>query len=208
MILSICVEKLKQAYTVMRRQQRPAYTLRNDPRKERLWVSCAEGLISRALDPMDYVRYVFEHIGMTDHGLQCPYVEQITSERWVDAFAAVAPTQKSKHIDRLQFQAEKLKTLMRNGFTLRWILLDIVEDLSPLFRYCVARSENLLDVAEMFREAAVFQAVTNPSCSEVYSEWGLLPEELVNARENLGFGETADTCCFDAGSADSFQDQR
>jgi len=61
--------------------------------------------------------------------------------------------------------------------TWKLVLYDEKQPLSFLFRYCLARSENLDDVAKEFHERALAQYATSPKdYDRIWGDW--IPEEL------------------------------
>lgn len=86
---------------------------------------------------------------------------------------------------RLQLQADKVKSRLRYR-TLRETLLDRDEELTPLFRACIANESGLADVCEEFETEAAYQYILNPRLyDDVYGGFGDVIPEFVKCKAHI-----------------------
>lgn len=155
-----------------------------DARKNRepIWPSIARFLIHNKVEPETYVRQVFR---LARSAAQTLMPNQVATQGALKLFREWQPhygklVQQAFHtqqgIARAQLAYCAEFELGRED-TWKMVLLDESLQMTAMFRYCLACSEKLPNIAARYREAAVLEYSSSPDNYDKYwGEW--IPQEL------------------------------
>ena len=195
LVLEEMAQRCRDAYIHERRQRdlmfssKTGYTkphvrwdggedVKNEKVYEPIWPKIANFMIKHGLSPEHCIHIRFQQV--MDVSSKPPYPNQIANMQYLEAYQT---GYLEKLADSLQGMLQYEKTCCKTFISLaeeetpkrgkplwRFVLVDESIPLSPLFRYCLARSEDIADVAENYEIPAMSQFMT--AYDEYDKVWG------------------------------------
>lgn len=153
-----------------------------------VWPVIAEFMLERGFDPDACIAARFAEVCGTDKQV---WPNTIAAEQYVDAYDSACDSKARSICAKLRLQSLTCRSdiigLEVDGYSRReaceLVLLDRQSPYSPLFRFCLARSEGLRDVWPSFVTGAVIQFLMSPEAHvQVWGDW--LPEGFAAACED------------------------
>lgn len=170
----IYIDALKDAYLTLRRRYDPSsygigkcFTPRLAP--------IADLLIQGKGDPYAYMQFVFDHFATKTCDV---YPNMVMSPKLVTLFLEARKDCEEELKLILRLQSDYVTTHTKNGRPLEYILKDRLAPLSAVFRFALAWSSQLFDVAELFRLDATRMLMFEPLYKQLLFKW--LPEDMKN----------------------------
>jgi hypothetical protein len=160
---------LSQLYAQYRRQVFPSYCAQPERTKPRLWRRLAIRTLEEQCDIGDFMALCFSKFGAR------PYIEQLISDAAFTGIKDRKLAQEKRIRCELTLFAAKLQRRWHVSKDLKSSLNELAGELSDLFVWCVAASNNLTNMEAMYRNKALQQA-SNPLYKHVYAE--AFPEML------------------------------
>lgn len=162
------VERLKNAYLFLRKRLRPGVK-RIASGQNHLWERAAVALIQNALDPDEFVQFVFDRITINHDDV---YVNMVTSMSLIDEFSEEDKANSHKKLEViLASQLHALSTRIKGGQSMRNALVDRDANFSAVFRYVVALGFGLHDIACIYRDAAERMMRFKPHYRRLFKDW-------------------------------------
>ena len=163
---------LKDAYAKMRRRWRPDF--RGVPeRHDKQLRPVAEILVKANGNPYGYVHYLFDLLTRNNPDV---YINQLSSKTLACEYLSQRPNERRRLELQTYLMANAVKTKLANGFPLEFVVTSEFMELTPIFRYAVAISNNRPDLASRYEDDAKRMLEFEPMYKELLGEW--LPEEM------------------------------
>jgi hypothetical protein len=165
-----CICALKEAFVGIQRRYRP--DIRRAGGDDLKWRNTAFLLLANECNPFAYMSFAFDacsHLGTV-------YPNMVTTGHMVQKYVMERPDIESDLKLLIKLQADSISHLLKRGRSLEEVLLDTTLELSAVFRFALAWSENRHDIAARFREAAQRMLTFQPLYKQLLAKW--LPEEL------------------------------
>ncbi len=163
------VVALKRSYVMLQKRYRP--DIKHAGGDESRWQAAAKMLLANSCDPYGYMAYAFEIF--IQKGTVVP--NMVTSLKIVERYVLEKPDLDAELELLIQLQANLVQTYLRNGVSLPEILGNTKLEMSAVFRYALAYSEKLYDLAVRFEEDAKRMLVFKPAYRHILAKW--LPAE-------------------------------
>ncbi len=166
------VECLKDAYVKMRRRWRPEF--RGVPeRHDKQLRPVAQILAQVTANPYSYVHFLFD---LLTKGNPDVYINQLCSKTLACEYLSQRPNEEQRIKLNIFLMANAVKSKIDNGFPLEFVITSEFMELTPVFRYAVAVSNNRPDLAARYEQDARRMLEFEPLYKELLAEW--LPEEI------------------------------
>jgi len=172
--VAIYVEALRDAYYRLRKRIDPRFMGLSVSYNERL-EPIAEALIDHNGDPYSYLLFVFDRL--LEYG-DAVYPNMFISQKMLNRFFEWRPVRIEQLRRIVHTQEVLVKAALRDGLGLPEILLDMNFQMGAPFRYALAYSNGLPEIAERFREETERMLIFEPYYKELLGNW--LPERMKN----------------------------
>jgi len=142
--------EIKKLYEARRRVLYPSYVMRRSGKRwTTIWPKAAEKCLSLSVSPQQLVEAAF------DCFRPYPHPNQLLSSSVEDHVVRGLQTQSERHGSLLfRLEMDELRTCVSMGDAIEHVLMSGSCELSPLFRYVIARCANLDFVCDKYEEAA------------------------------------------------------
>lgn len=159
----VCVEQvmrqLRDRYCLLRRLREPHYT--PSAKDEPNWLRFAHKIIARDVNGADYAQWAYtECINTTRQPLAYP--NQIRCDKLLNSYVASKSERADAVLLKIRLSIDILTHELKRGRDPYHIVDDRFLDLSPLFRYALARKAGLSAQAQQFEEMAELEMLGEP----------------------------------------------
>lgn len=171
----------KSRYRPSPRYDEPQFDAQDNQVQERFWVRAVKFLLARDFDPVACVTSLFTTAGNSPHP---PWPNHLVSTRNAELFSEATEASGVRVGASLVYQKNRCRLIttllaadegLRGADLFRRVLLDETLELSDLFRYCMAVSVELADVAAHFKRRALLQYLLHVTKYDQF--WGeLIPK--------------------------------
>lgn len=178
-LVNAYIECIQDAYIQMRKRWKPDYRGHLHQATDNRWRQCARILAQHQADPYAYVQYVFDILTVERADV---YENEVTGLGLTNSFLEERPKLRERVRLRVQLQSERVSLRINSGEKLDEILNDPYAELSPIFKFAAAWSQERHDLAALFQEDARRMMLFEPLYAELLCKW--LPAEWIQGARN------------------------